>query len=98
MARLSKPLRSQGADLVEDGVRYRTWAPGKKKVEVVIFDPTGPAERIVSLVEEPGGYFNAVDPDGRAGDRYKYRFEGSDWPDPASRFNPDGVHGAGAGD
>ena len=95
MARLSKPLRSQGADLVEDGVRYRTWAPGKKKVEVVIFDPTGPAERIVSLVEEPGGYFNTVDPDGRAGDRYKYRFEGSDWPDPASRFNPDGVHGAG---
>ena len=95
MARLSKPLRSQGADLVEDGVRYRTWAPGKKKVEVVIFDPTGPAERIVSLVKEPGGYFNAVDPDGRAGDRYKYRFEGSDWPDPASRFNPDGVHGAG---
>ncbi len=30
---------------------------------------------------------------GRAGDRYFYRFEGRDWPDPASRFNPDGVHG-----
>jgi maltooligosyltrehalose trehalohydrolase len=95
VAKLSKPLRSQGADLVEDGVRYRTWVPGKKKVEVVIFDPSGPAKRIVSLVEEPAGYFSAIDRDGLAGDRYKYRFEGSDWPDPASRFNPDGVHGAG---
>jgi len=95
VARLSNPLYSQGADPVEDGVRYRTWAPGKKKVEVVIFNPTGAAKRIVSLVEEPGGYFNTVDPDGRVGDRYKYRFEGSDWPDPGSRFNPDGVHGAG---
>ena len=30
---------------------------------------------------------------GEVGDRYKYRFDGSDWPDPASRFNPEGVHG-----
>ena len=76
-------------------MRYRTWAPGKEKVEVVIFDPADRAERIVSLGEEPGGYFSAIDPDGHAGDRYKYRFGGRDWPDPASRFNPDGVHGAG---
>ena len=76
-------------------MRYRTWAPGEERVEVVIFRPTGLAERIVSLGEEAGGYFTAIDPDGRAGDRYKYRFGGSDWPDPASRFNPDGVHGAG---
>jgi maltooligosyltrehalose trehalohydrolase len=91
----SGQLRSQGADLVENGVRYRTWAPGKEKVEVVIFDPAGLEERIVSLGEEPGDYFSAIDPAGRVGDRYKYRFGGSDWPDPASRFNPDGVHGAG---
>ena len=95
MTKLSRPLRSQGADLVESGVRYRTWAPGKEEIEAVIFDPAGPADRVVSLGKEPGGYFSAIDPDGRAGDRYKYRFGGSDWPDPASRFNPDGVHGAG---
>jgi maltooligosyltrehalose trehalohydrolase len=76
-------------------VRYRTWAPGKEKVEAVIFDPAGLPERIVSLGEEPSNYFSAIDPAGRVGDRYKYRFGGSDWPDPASRFNPDGVHGAG---
>ena len=32
---------SQGADLVESGVRYRTWAPRKEKVDVVIFDAAG---------------------------------------------------------
>jgi malto-oligosyltrehalose trehalohydrolase len=95
VTKLSRPIRSQGANLVEGGVHYRTWAPNKEKVEVVIFDPADPAERVISLGKEPGGYFSAIDPDGRAGDRYKYRFDGSDWPDPASRFNPEGVHGAG---
>jgi maltooligosyltrehalose trehalohydrolase len=74
-------------------VRYRTWAPGKEKVDVVIFDAAGHRVRIVSLGEKSGGYFSAIDPDGRTGDRYKYRFAGGEWPDPASRFNPDGVHG-----
>ena len=73
-------------------MRYRTWVPGKEKVDVIIFDAAGHPERIVSLGEETGGYFCATDPDGRAGDRYKYRFGGSEWPDPASRFNPNGVH------
>ncbi len=76
-------------------MRYRTWAPGKEKVEAVIFDPAGREERVVSLGKEPNGYFSAIDPDGRSGDRYKYRIGESDWPDPAARFNPDGVHGAG---
>lgn len=87
------PSRSQGADLTpEGGVRYRTWAPGKD-VTVVITTAAG-EQRQLSLGEEPGGYRSERDPEGRAGDRYKYRLEGSDWPDPASRFNPDGVHGA----
>ena len=82
----------QGADLVEGGVRYRTWAP-EEKVEVVILRDGRPGANI-SLGGRTGGYFSAIDPKGRAGDRYKYRFAGSEWPDPASRFNPDGVHGA----
>jgi len=88
--------RSQGADVFDGGVRYRTWAPGKNKVEVVIFGAANFIDRVLSLGEEPSGYFSAVDPRGRVGDRYKYRFDGNEWPDPASRFNPDGVHGAAA--
>ncbi|CAN5444270.1 malto-oligosyltrehalose trehalohydrolase [soil metagenome] len=91
---MSEPWRSQGAEVVPGGVRYRTWAPRKATVKAVIFDGKGEIKRKVSLGEEAAGYFSALDPEGRAGDRYKYRFEGRDWPDPASRFNPDGVHGA----
>ena len=80
-------LRSQGADLLpKGGVRYRTWAPGKE-VAVVVSSAAGTAVREVSLGEEPGGYRSAIDPEGRVGDRYKYRFYGNEWPDPASRFN-----------
>jgi maltooligosyltrehalose trehalohydrolase len=86
--------RSQGADLLAGGgVRYRTWAPGKKEVAVAISSRAGGETRQLSLVTEPGGYWSAIDPAGRAGDRYRYRFGGKDWPDPASRFNPEGVHG-----
>ncbi len=86
--------RTQGADvLAEGGVRYRTWAPGKE-VAVIVSGAADGEEREISLGEEPGGYWSAIDSQGQAGDRYKYRFDGHDWPDPASRFNPDGVHGA----
>jgi maltooligosyltrehalose trehalohydrolase len=86
--------RSQGADLLAGGgVRYRTWVPGEKEVAVAISSHAGGETRQLSLVTEPGGYWSAIDPAGRAGDRYRYRFGGKDWPDPASRFNPEGVHG-----
>ena len=78
--------------MADGGVRYRTWAP-EKKVAVVISNGAGGAVREVSLGAEPGGYWSGIDPQGQAGDRYKYRFDGNDWPDPASRFNPEGVHG-----
>lgn len=86
--------RSQGADPVAGGVRYRTWAPASQRVETVIFDSPGTVARTVSLGREADGYFSALDPAGRAGDRYKYRLDGQEWPDPAARFAPDGVHGA----
>jgi maltooligosyltrehalose trehalohydrolase len=85
--------RSQGADPFEDGVHYRTWAPGKAEVAVVVYDAAGGVARAVPLRAEEGGYFSGTDEGGVAGDFYKYRFEGKEWPDPASRFNPTGVHG-----
>ncbi len=87
------PSRTQGADVVDEGVRYRTWAPGKGEVAVVVYDDAGAVVRTVLLSEEPEGYFSGTDVRGRAGDLYKYRFAGKEWPDPASRFNPGGVHG-----
>ncbi len=59
---------------------------------VVICDRAGAVMRTVLLNGEPDGYFSGTDERGRAGDLYKYRFGGGEWPDPASRFNPGGVH------
>ncbi len=91
---MKEKVRSQGAEVLAEGVGYRTWAPGHDRIDVVVYDTGGEVARTVSLGKEAGGYFSAVDSKGRAGDHYKYRFNGQEWPDPASRSNPDGVHGA----
>jgi len=84
----------QGAEPGADGVRYRIWAPGRK-VEVQVFatpDETQP--RIIALTSAPDGYHEALDPAGRAGDRYLIAFDGRTFPCPASRWQPDELHGA----
>ena len=44
----------------------------------------------------PLGYFR-LDVDAEAGERYRYRLDGGDeLPDPASRSQPEGVHGPSA--
>lgn len=85
--------RSQGAHLTDQGVLYRTWCK-HDRVAVAILDETDRVSRTIVLQPEGDGYFTALDPEGGHGDRYKYRFgESNLWPDPASRFQPDGVHG-----
>jgi len=46
------------------------------------------------LASEGGGYFSGVVACSRAGDLYRYRLDGGEcFPDPASRFQPDGPFG-----
>ena len=80
-----------GASLTADGTRFRVWAPAARRVDVVLADePRDP----VALDARDGGYFEAVVPGVAAGARYWYRLdEGRQLPDPASRFQPEGVHG-----
>ncbi|MEP6810233.1 MAG: malto-oligosyltrehalose trehalohydrolase [Chthoniobacterales bacterium] len=86
-------LRSQGAELTAGGVRYRIWSEHDRG-EVLIVDQAGSVRRTLPLIAEDVGYFSAHDPAGRAGDLYQYRFgKNSAWPDPASRWQPEGVHG-----
>jgi len=49
----------------------------------------------MKLSAETGGYFSAAAPEARAGKRYRFRLDADDrlYPDPASRFQPDGPHG-----
>jgi maltooligosyltrehalose trehalohydrolase len=81
--------RPVGAEVVRAGVHFRVWAPAAARVSVVI-DPSREHE----LERERDGYFSALIRDAEAGDRYRYRLDGGDaYPDPASRFQPEGPHG-----
>ena len=92
---MKKDLLPQGADLVTEGVRYRVWAREALQVEALVW--TGEEEespRTVPLALDASGYCHGVDHQGQAGDLYKYRLNGTDaYPDPASRYQPEGVHG-----
>jgi len=71
--------------------RFRVWAPFARKVEVHIVSPE---DRLVELEPRPLGYFQAVVDGLRPGTRYFYRLDGKvERPDPASEFQPEGVHG-----
>lgn len=79
--------------LREGGVRFRVWAPKRTEVEVV-FEGAKPGHRAAALSPEGGGYFSAVVSWARAGDLYRYRLDGGgSFPDPASRFQPEGPFG-----
>ncbi|HEY2740332.1 MAG TPA: alpha-amylase family glycosyl hydrolase, partial [Thermoanaerobaculia bacterium] len=82
-----------GAEVVSNGVHFRVWAPKRRSVEVVL--TTSGSERTVALAEERDGYFSGLVAGARAGDLYRYRLDGGAdlYPDPASRFQPQGPHG-----
>src|SRR4051794_11389917 len=78
-----------GAEPTEAGTHFRVWAPKRRRGEVLL-DSGVAAE----LSPEPGGYFSGLAGEARAGARYRYRLDGADaFPDPASRFQPEGPHG-----
>jgi maltooligosyltrehalose trehalohydrolase len=77
-----------GATVLHEGVRFRVWAPKCRSVDVVF---EGEHQ---SLRPEENGYFSGISPRAQAGDLYRYRLDGKkDYPDPASRFLPEGPHG-----
>jgi maltooligosyltrehalose trehalohydrolase len=86
-----------GAEVTSNGTHFRVWAPGREKVEVVLEGAAkrGAAAAAHALSREDGGYFEGLVPGARDGTRYRYRLDGepSLYPDPASRFQPDGPHG-----
>ncbi len=88
-----RSLPAAGAFPEGGGVEFRVWAPGHDRVDAVVYGPD--AEAVHELTAEADGYFvGRVDGIG-AGARYRVRLDGGDaFPDPASRSQPDGVHGA----
>ncbi|HEV7500185.1 MAG TPA: malto-oligosyltrehalose trehalohydrolase [Vicinamibacteria bacterium] len=77
--------------LASDEAHFRVWAPRRHRVEVAL---EGDVARVVPLSGEGHGYFSGHVGGLSAGALYKYRLDGVDrFPDPASRFQPEGPHG-----
>src|SRR3990172_2847741 len=81
-----------GALPAPGGVRFRVWAPAVSSLSVILHD--GPAKgRYLLGMDAEGVYDRTVD-GAAAGDRYSYSMEErAPRPDPASRCQPDDVHG-----
>jgi maltooligosyltrehalose trehalohydrolase len=79
-----------GAHALGNGqTSFRIWAPSRDEVELLI-EGAAPV-RMTSTGE---GWFEAVAPGG-PGTRYRFRFDDTlSVPDPASRYQPDDVHGS----
>jgi len=80
------------------GVHFRVWAADHNAVDLVL-EPGGPSEATQPahwpMTAEEDGYFSLFLSEAGAGTRYRFRLDGSQtlYPDPASRFQPQGVHG-----
>jgi len=85
-----KRRRAVGAECTGSGVDFRVWAPDRKNVSVVIDGSDFPLDR------DSDGHFRGVVSKAGAGTHYRFRLDrgGDTFPDPASRFQPEGPHGA----
>lgn len=79
-----------GAECVPGGgVSFRVWAPRRRRVEAVL-----DGSRCVDLRADGAGYFAGVAREASSGTRYRFRLDGGgQFPDPASRYQPEGPHG-----
>jgi len=79
-------------------VHFRVWAPYAKQVAVDLLGQSEvPREPPIQMNPCERGYFEATVGGIEAGTRYRYVLDGQkSRPDPASRFQPDGVHGPSA--
>ena len=86
-------LNVPGAHVGADGVRYCVWAPLHDRLQVRVQRSGSRDVADIPLERQESGYFTVEDPQGRPGDRYLFVLaDGSELPDPASRFQPEGVH------
>jgi malto-oligosyltrehalose trehalohydrolase len=76
------------------GVRFRFYAPGNESAALV-YD-SGSGERRAALEPRGAGWFETTRDDAGAGTLYRFDVAGLLVPDPASRYQPKGVHGPSA--
>src|SRR5882672_11500041 len=93
-----RPLHIGANILPQEGTNFRVWAPRRRSVEVVIESGAerGANGRAFELGPEDQGYFSGVVRSVGDGALYRFRLDGGErlYPDPVSRYQPEGPHGS----
>ncbi|MGA2810340.1 MAG: malto-oligosyltrehalose trehalohydrolase [Candidatus Acidiferrum sp.] len=88
----SSAARTVGATPLSRGAwRFCVWAPRAAHMELHIKTPF---DRLVTMSKDSAGFHSLDVPELPSGTTYLFRLDSKDeWPDPASRWQPHGVHG-----
>jgi maltooligosyltrehalose trehalohydrolase len=89
---MSQSQATLGAVYLGDGrTSFLVWAPNASKIEAHLL---GASDQFIPLEKTARGYHSAIVGEVPPGSRYLFRLDGAvERPDPASRFQPGGVHG-----
>jgi maltooligosyltrehalose trehalohydrolase len=74
----------------DDKYEFMVWAPFSKKVELKILSGN---KETLSMQKDTSGCWKIITDDISPGDLYLFRLDNKERPDPASYFQPQGVHG-----
>lgn len=89
VVRRDQPMKF-GTQFTATGVRFRVWAPYSNGVALKIYD----LDITVPMNSQPRDWYEVEIEGAQAGMRYRYVLEdGTEVPDPVSRFQPEDVHG-----
>jgi maltooligosyltrehalose trehalohydrolase len=90
---LNKRRMPIGAEIINNGVHFRVWAPKRKKVALILQNKH---QSPIELTAEGDGYFQKLVACAKAGDLYCFQLDDGPnlYPDPASRYQPRGPHEA----
>jgi maltooligosyltrehalose trehalohydrolase len=84
---------SWGPRLDKNGCLFRIWARPDARLELILEGEGSTSARVIPMQPQPDGMFAAYIEGAGAGSRYWFRIDGNGpFPDPASRFQPQGVH------
>jgi maltooligosyltrehalose trehalohydrolase len=80
-----------GAELIDHSTHFRVWAPEARTLEVVLEN----SAQIFPLQREENGYFSGAIVEAKEGTLYRFKLneEENFYPDPVSRFQPQGPQG-----
>ncbi|MEL6232376.1 MAG: malto-oligosyltrehalose trehalohydrolase [Cyanobacteria bacterium J06627_3] len=79
--------------LESGGYRFTLWLPVSESVALKL---VAPRQEIIPMQPAELGYWNTVVSGLQSDARYCYLIDGTPYPDPASRYQPEGVHGPSA--